>query len=142
MTAGKTIQPLYSIMDRVLEDDEKTSSIRFEVEAKKEHIVGFAKTVGFKGQGIPPTYFTFFRWAEFRWLSRLGIPLETVVHTEQAYEYHDKGEAGVTFTVETQVSQFRERRGLKMVTMTTRISVGNRLVVTSVASFLAKGVPA
>src|SRR4051812_32557480 len=101
MSSEKTIQPLYPIMDRVLQEDEKSLFIRFEVEAKKEHVAGFARVVGFKGQGIPPTYFTFLRWAEFRWLSRLGIPLETVVHTEQAYEYHDTVDAGVTLTVST-----------------------------------------
>ena len=131
MNAGKKIQPLYPSLDRVLEDDEKSPFIRFEVEATKEHVASFAKIVGFKGEG----------WAEFRWLSRLGIPIETVVHTEQSYKYHDEVEAGVTLTVATEVSHFRERRGLKMVTMTTRVAVGGRLVVTSDASFLAKGAP-
>lgn len=132
------IDSLYPKVGRVLENDPNTKVIRYEVTIDKKHVAEFARIVGHSGKTIPPTFYTFFRWGEFTWLTRMNVALESIVHTEQEYSYHADLEPGVTLKVETEVTQFRERRGLKMIGMTTRLSYQNKLVASSQTSFLSR----
>lgn len=128
----------YPKVGKVLENDPGTKVIRYEAYVDKNHVAEFARIVGYQGKGIPPTFFTFYRWGEFTWLTRMNVALETIVHTEQEYSYHADIEPGVTLIAETEVTSLRERRGLKMIDMTTTLFLDGQKVASSQTSFLSR----
>ena len=138
MEFAEKIASRYPKVGKVLENDSATKVIRYEAFVDKNHVAEFARIVGYTGKGIPPTFFTFFRWGEFTWLTRMNVALETIVHTEQEYAYHSDIEAGVTLIAETEVTQLRERRGLKMIDMTTNLFLEGQMVASSHTSFLSR----
>jgi len=139
MSSVPKIEPLYPRAGRILQNDPKIPVIRFEVPVRAEHVAQFSKVIGWEGTGIPPTFFTFFRWGEFEILRRVGIPLEHIVHTDQSYKYHAKIEPGVVLVAESEVIRLRRRTSLTMLQLTTRLKLGDVLVVSSECSFVAKG---
>jgi acyl dehydratase len=141
MESGQKIPSLYPKVGKVLENHEGSSVIRYDAYIDPQHVAAFARVVGYSGPGIPPTFFTFYRWGEFTWLNRLKVSLESIVHTEQEYEYFSSVSPGVTVIVETRVTQVRERRGIKMIDMTTTINHGDKKVAASVTSFLSRELP-
>ncbi len=138
MWQPEKIASRYPKATRILENNPNTKVIRYEAAIDKNHVAEFARIVGYQGKGIPPTFYTFYRLGEFSWLSRLNVALESIVHTEQEYTYHLDLEPGATLIVETEVTQFRERRGLKMIGMTTKLTNQGRLVASSHTSFLSR----
>ncbi len=137
MATVPKIRPLFPIVGRILQNEASNPVIRYEAPVVSEHVAQFSKVIGYDRPGVPPTYYTFYRWGEFEWLRRMGIPLEKIVHTEQVYTYHSEINPGVLLVAETEVSRVRQRRALKVITMSTKLRLGDRLVVTSETSFLA-----
>ncbi len=137
MATAPKIESTFPRVGRILQQDAAAPVIQYEAPLVPEHVAKFSKVIGYSGQSVPPTFYTFFRWGEFEWLRRMGIPLENIVHTEQVYTYHSEIDPGVVLIAETEVSRVRERRTLKMITMATRLKFGDRLIVTSETSFLA-----
>ncbi len=137
MATVPKIAPLFPTVGRILQNEASIPVIRYEAPVVSEHVAQFSKVIGYERPGIPPTFYTFYRWGEFEMLRRLGIPLEKIVHTEQVYTYHASIQPGVVLIAETEISRFRERRSLKMITMATKMKLGDQVVVTSETSFLA-----
>jgi hypothetical protein len=88
---------------------------------------------------VPPTFCTFLRWAEWRWLDRLTVDMRGLLHTEQEYEYLAPLAPGDVFEVSTVLASDRERRGMRFVTLETTVEVRGRNVLVSRTSFVVRG---
>src|ERR1700722_14156132 len=87
-----------------------------------ERIEQFRSAVGLKHDlGVPATLSTIFRDSEFAWVKRMGIEMRELVHTEQEYEYFSPFETGESAVAVTTVKRRRERSGLLLITLETRI---------------------
>lgn len=60
--------------------------------------------------GMPPTFITLFRHAEYEWLNRLDVDMRHLLHAEQEYEYLRPLSVGDEPLVRTRLLEFRERR--------------------------------
>ncbi|MBI4405202.1 MAG: MaoC family dehydratase N-terminal domain-containing protein, partial [Deltaproteobacteria bacterium] len=60
--------------------------------------------------GVPPTFQTLFRHAEYEWLDRLKIDVRGLIHGEQDYEYLQAFEPGRSFLVRTELVGMKERQ--------------------------------
>jgi len=102
------------------------------------HVEQFRQAIGSKAAGFPLTYPTLYRATEFACLEQLGLKLENVLHTEQAYEYLEPLEVGDQPKMETQLTSHRERRGMHFLVMETKISVNGKTKVIATANFMVR----
>ncbi len=105
----------------------------------QEHISRFADaTCSEHFSGSPLTFPTVLRAAEFKWLDRLKFDMRELLHTDQEYEYISPLREGDVPMVITKVTDFRERRGMTFVVLTSEIRCGERLAVTARSSFVVR----
>lgn len=90
------------------------------------------------GKGLPLTFPTRYRRAEFQWLDEMKVDMRSLLHTEQAYQYHAELKVGDVLTVETRRTQCRERRGMMFVTLETDIRSGGELKISSETQFVIR----
>jgi len=92
--------------------------------------------------GIPATFSTRFRHAEFEWLDRLEVDMHNLLHTEQEYEYHEPFRVGDTPVVRTSIKDYRERVGkqakLVIIVFESQIRSGQRLNMTTLTTFVVR----
>jgi len=88
--------------------------------------------------GIPPTWATLYRQCEFRWLARLEVDLQHLLHVDQEYEYLEPLAEGERPRVETRLVEQRERRGLLLLAFESVISVGGRPKVRARTGFFVR----
>lgn len=112
--------------------------IRYQLEPlQASHIDAFRKatrTTHF--QGMPPTFVTYFRWAEFQWLERLKVNMRHLLHTGQEYEYRGTFQPGDRPEIVTRIVEIRERRGMKFVNAESEVRVNGEIRVVSHTSFV------
>ncbi len=70
---------------------------------------------------VPLTFATRFRWGEFRWLTRLDIKMQDLLHAEQEYRWERALVVGDAPRVRTWLSESRERRGMRFVVLETAV---------------------
>jgi hypothetical protein len=70
---------------------------------------------------VPLTFATRFRWGEFRWLTRLGIEMQHLLHAEQEYRWDRSLAVGDAPRVRTWLAESRERRGMRFVVFETAV---------------------
>jgi hypothetical protein len=104
-----------------------------------EHIQDFAAaTCSVHFQGTPLTFPTVFRATEFRWLDRLQLDMQKLLHTEQEYEYVSQLKEGDTLNIATRITEYRQRRGLLFVTLETDVVRRSELVMKGRSAFVVR----
>lgn len=87
-------------------------SARYEEELTPQRIAAFRGAVGASvASDAPPTFMTTFRRGEFELFEKLGIPLSSVLHGEQLYEYRQPLRVGDKVSYESWLSEFSEKSG-------------------------------
>ena len=104
-----------------------------------ERITAFRKSITLEHDwGVPATLATLFRESEFRWLDRMGVDLRHLLHTEQQYEYVSPLVPGEKIAGETTLKRKRERKGLLLVTLETRIRSASNVRVIATTHFVVR----
>lgn len=88
--------------------------------------------------GIPPTFPTCFRKAEFDWLDRIQVDMRTLLHTEQEYEYLKPLQNGDKLSVTTAVESCRERRGMTFIVLLSQVFKGDSEMIRSHTTFVLR----
>ena len=114
------------------------SSTRDAEKIEASRVEAFRQAIGARASGFPLTYVTLYRLTEFACLDNLGLKLENVLHTEQAYKYLAPLEVGDSPRMETEVTSHRERRGMHFLEMQTKILVGDRVKVIATSHFMVR----
>lgn len=104
---------------------ERVSAFRRAVRAQHEY-------------GMPLTMPTLYRHAEFEWVSKLGLDMTYLLHTEQEYEYLYPLSEDAEVVFRTHVKSFRNRVGMAFVTLETEILTDGRLCVRAITNFVVK----
>ncbi len=92
--------------------------------------------------GIPKTFVTLYRRAEFDWLGRLGVDFRNLLHTDQEYDYLEPLEVGDEPVVRTKIADKKDRKSLTMLTLQSDIIVEGRTKVSALTTFMIrKSVP-
>ncbi len=114
--------------------------IRYELAPlSAEHIEDFRHaTRTLFTQGIPLTFVTHFRRAEFNWLDRLKVNMRHLLHTDQAYEYVTPLKVGDKLVVTTKLVDIKERRGLKFVDLESRVMADKELRNICLTTFIVR----
>ncbi len=89
--------------------------------------------------GLPLTFPTIFRAAEFKWLDRLKFDMRELLHTDQEYEYIAPLKEGDVPTIYTKITDFRERRGMTFVQLESEVRCEEKLVIIARSSFVVRG---
>ena len=75
-------------------------------------IDSFASAIGARSrEEAPPTFMTVFRQGEFQILQECEVPLSSLLHAEQTYEYRGAIRAGDDVQYETVLSNLLEKQG-------------------------------
>lgn len=90
------------------------------------------------GTGMPLTFPTIYRRAEFQWLDHMKVDMRTLLHTEQVYHYHSSLKVGDVIQVVTRRTICKERRGMLFVTLETTLRAGSEVRVTSETQFVIR----
>lgn len=105
----------------------------------RAHVEAFAQATRSEHYvDCPPTYPTTFRSTEFEWIGILGIDLHNLLHTEQEYEYLKPLREGDIPLVASRVTEYRERRGLLFVEVTSDVTVAGDVVLIARSSFVVR----
>lgn len=87
---------------------------------------------------VPLTFPTFLRGTEFRWLDRLAVNMQDLLHTEQEYEYYHPLKEGDRPIVATRMVEYKSRRGLLLVTLESEIRSSGVLQVKARSAFVVR----
>src|SRR5262245_43587839 len=85
--------------------------------------------------GVPPTFATCFREAEFAWLERLKVDMRTLLHTDQEYEYLEPLAEGERLEITTSVDSCKERKGLVFFLLRSEVRSGATVKIRSNTTF-------
>lgn len=94
-------------------------------------VARFCESTGFSPElrariGVPPTFITRYRTGEFELFEKLGVPLSSVLHAEQGYDYRAPIEVGDQIEYTTQVANIVEKnaggRHMKFLTLVSEFS--------------------
>lgn len=88
--------------------------------------------------GVPPTFATIFRKAEFQWLSHMKVDMRNLLHTEQEYEYFEPLEVGDKLSITTSIQDWKERRGMVFTTLASEVCCEGKVKVRSSTSFVLR----
>lgn len=88
--------------------------------------------------GVPVTFPTMFRKAEFQFLDLCEVDMRQLLHVDQEYEYVSPVEVGDVLDVSTKIESVRERRGMYFFTLKTEISAGKKMKVISITQFVVR----
>ncbi|MFE1322416.1 MaoC family dehydratase N-terminal domain-containing protein [Kitasatospora phosalacinea] len=105
-----------------------------------------ARAAGHRDLPVPPT-FLFCLGMEvpnpFDYLEELGIDPVTVLHGEQAFEYHAQAYAGDTLTYATEISDIYAKKGgaLEFLVRTTEVTRDGELIARLTASAVIRNTP-
>lgn len=102
-------------------------------------ITAFQNAVRASSSGMPPSFPTVFRAAEFKFLDRLNANMRHLLHTEQEYAYLQPLVAGDEPLFSTRFTSHRERRGTHFMTLATEISCAGVVKIIATTSFVIRG---
>ncbi len=84
----------------------------FQEEVTEKMLKAFCSAVGAEYTGeAPPTYMTRYRQGEFELLQKNGVPLTSILHGEQEYEYFAPIKPGMKVEYETKITKSHEKKG-------------------------------
>ena len=105
----------------------------------RTHISAFAEATRSEHFGdMPLTFPTVLRATEFQWLDRLKIDMRELLHTDQEYEYLAPLKDGDVPTVQTKITDFRERRGMTFVELESEVRCNDRLAIIARSSVVVR----
>jgi hypothetical protein len=81
-------------------------------DATEDRLKGFCSAVGAKYRGdASPTFMAVLLPGMFKLLEKIGIPLSSVLHTDQEYRYHQPIQSGDRLVYETVLAKAFEKQG-------------------------------
>lgn len=92
--------------------------------------------------GVPATYLTKMRSAEFELFSKMGIPLPSILHAEQEYQYLRPLRVGEVLTFEARLIKALEKSGGKLSFLTFQtdfMDTGGAKCAVSVTTVVVRG---
>jgi hypothetical protein len=116
--------------------------VDFTIEA--EHVAAFARALGADpAHGVPPTYAAVYALGTtFPQLiadEAAAIDFANLLHAEQEFEWERHPRVGETVTAQAHVSADIERRGMRFVTLETRVTSEGASLCRSRAFFVIRG---
>lgn len=89
-------------------------------------------------QGVPPSFATRFRKAEFEFLDRFEVDMRELLHVDQEYEYFVPLTVGDALEVTTQIADMKDRRGMYFVVLRTDIVSNQVKKIASHTTFVVR----
>lgn len=122
---------------------EKDDCIEFELEPITEADVADFRRATWSSPlpTVPLTFATRFRWGEFRWLTRLDIQMQDLLHAEQEYRWERALVVGDAPRVRTWLAESRERRGMRFVVFETAVETEDGPIGGSRTLFVVRSNP-
>jgi len=105
----------------------------------EEFVAAFRKAIGADHvTGVPASFATIYRDAEFQWLEKLGVDLHDLLHKDQEYLIHIPLKPGDTPVIHTRVMERKERRGMAFYRVDTEVRCDGELKITCKTGFVVR----
>lgn len=116
--------------------------ISFEMEPlTSEQIEAFRRATRTEhSPGVPYTFATLMRAAEFEWVDRIPITERAVLHAEQEYEYFSDLRPGDRPRVTTSLKNLKARSGMRFLVLESRIECQGELRVIGNTTFVIRDI--